>query len=320
MDLISEFLGGHRYFCHWHSGKTLYGNQIKVHNKKEVIKLIEKYNGSENCGISISTFINGMPKLLYLPFDFDSTNLREAFEDAKRLYNTMVGFGYKASFHFSGGKGFHVLIPIVPKHYSKIQLLKAQQFFKRILKLETADEQIFRDIRRIIRIPGTYHMNGNLCDIYMKNDNGNVLDIENLSPPDFSKFKNLGHSINNSSMNNRIYHDYPCVERLINDEDYWHEHHPRGSFEPHWLIRFAWIIEQSYKGRTADEMIEDIEDFRWDDYDKDKTLYNIKYILERGYTHPNCDTLKEMNLCLDKCPYNKEWKARSINDKRQTLS
>ena len=315
MDLISEFQGGRRYFCHWYSGKKQYGNQIKVHSKEEVIKLIEKYNGSENCGISISTFINGMPKLLYLPFDFDAPNLRDAFEDAKRLYNTIVDFGYKASFHFSGGKGFHVLIPIVPRFYSKIQLLKAQQFFKRILNLKTADEQIFRDVRRIIRIPGTYHINGNLCDIYANNEDGKLLDIEKLSPPEYRKFEKLGKNISKSS-NNVIHHDFPCIDKLIKDEDYWHEHHPRGSFEPNWLVRFAWVIEQSYKGKTEDEIVDMIEDFEWDDYDPDKTRYNVRYVLEREYTHPNCDTLRDLCYCLgDECPYNKKWVAKKLNDK-----
>ena len=316
MDLIGEFLGGHRYFCYWYDGKKKYGNQIKVTNKQQVIELIEKHNGVHNCGISISTFINGIPKLLFLPFDFDSPNLRESFDDAKRLYNTLVDFGYKASFHFSGGKGFHVLIPIIPRFYSKLQLLKVQQFFKRILNLKTADEQIFRDVRRIIRIPGTYHINGNLCDVYAENTDGKLLDIEKLSPPEFSKFDNLEKKINTAS-NHVIYHDFPCVDKLIKDEEYWHEHHPRGSFEPNWIIRFAWIIEQAYKGRTEDEMIEDIESFEWDDYDPDKTRYNLRYVLDREYTHPNCDTFKEMGLCLgDECPYNKKWNAKSINDKK----
>jgi hypothetical protein len=290
----------------------MHGNQIKVSSRDEVVDLIKKYNGSENCGISISTFINGMPKILYLPFDFDSPNLRESFEDAKRLYNTMIDFGYKASFHFSGGKGFHVLIPVVPRFYSKVQLLKTQQFFKRILNLKTADEQIFRDVRRIIRIPGTYHMNGNLCDIYMENKKGKLLDLEELSPPDFSKFKSLGNEIKHSSHNNIIHHDFPCVEKLIKDKDYWYENHPRGNFEPDWLIRFAWIIEQSYNGKTEQEMVEDIESFEWDDYDYDKTMYNIKYILEREYTHPSCETFKQKGLCLENCPYNREWKAKKL--------
>lgn len=316
MDLIGEFLGGHRYFCHWHTGKKTYGDQIKVHSKKEVIDLIEQYNGTENCGISISTFINGIPKLLYLPFDFDSTNIREAFEDAKRLYNTIIDFGYKASFHFSGGKGFHVLIPIVPKNYSKLQLLKTQQFFKRILNLTTADEQIFRDVRRIIRIPGTYHMNGNLCEVYEYNDDGKLLDIEKLSPPEFDKFKSLSDKIDTASSNKRIYHEFPCVDKLINDREYWYEHNPKGTFEPHWLIRFAWIIEQSYDGKTEDEMLDEMEEFGWDDFRRDKTLYNMKYILNREYTHPSCDTIRELGFCQEECPYNKEWKAKKLADKK----
>jgi len=312
MDFISEFLGGFRYVCHWHNGRKIYGNQLKVYNREQVIDFIKQYNGLENCGISISTFVNGMPKLLYLPFDFDSPNLRNSFDDAKRLYNTIVDFGYNASFHFSGGKGFHVLIPVVPRSYSKLQLLKTQQFFKRTLNLATADEQIFRDIRRIIRIPGTYHMNGNLCDVYMENKDGTLLDIQKLSPPEFNKFIDLGKNISNSSRNNVVVHDYPCVDKLINDREYWLDNHPRGDYEPDWLIRFAWVIEQAHKGRTVEEMLEDIESFEWDDFDRDKTIYNINYILNNEYTHPNCDTLREKGFCLDDCPYNREWKPKKV--------
>ena len=312
MDMISEFHNGYRYFCYWHSGKKVYGNQVKVYNRDEVIELIKEHNGTNNCGISISTFIDGVPNLLYLPFDFDSIDLRKSFEDAKRLYNSIVDFGYKASFHFSGGKGFHVMIPIVPKFYSKSQLLKAQQFFKKIFNLETADENIFRDTRRIIRIPGTYHHKGNICDIYAENNEGKLLDIENLSPPEMDKFRKLEIDMD-YSYTNKLLHDYPCVEKLIKDEEFWHEHHPRGSYEPHWLIRFAWVIEQSSKGRTIDDILEDIESFEWDDFDRDKTLYNVKYVLEQQYTHPSCDTFKELGYCIPSCPYNKEWKAKRVN-------
>lgn len=315
MDLISEFLGGHRYFCFWYSGKKQYGNQIKVTNRQQVVDLIKQHNGIHNCGISISTFINGIPKLLYLPFDFDSTNLRDAFEDAKKLYNTVVDFGYNASFHFSGGKGFHVIIPVVPKFYSKIQLLRVQQFFKRILNLKTADEQIFRDVRRIIRIPGTYHINGNLCDVYGEFNEGKLLDIEKLAPPEYSKFDKVSN-ISTEEYNNSISHDFPCIEKLIKDKDYWYEHHPRNSFEPNWLIRFAWVLEQSYEGKSEDEIIDMIEEFNWDDYDPDKTKYNVRYILERGYAHPNCATLQDMGFCLNNCPYKKEWKPKRINDQK----
>jgi hypothetical protein len=318
MDIISDFHNGYRYFGYWYSGKKKYGNQIKVSSRDDVIRLIKEHNGTLNCGISISTFINGLPHLLYLPFDFDSNNLRDSFDDAKKLYNTLVDYGYKAIFTFSGSKGFHVLIPVVVKCYSKVQLLGVQQFFKRILNLKTADENIFRDIRRIIRIPGTYHMNGNLCETYMENNEGKLLDIDDLSAPNFSKFDNT--NTNNLYPPQRIIHDYPCVEKLIRDEDYWREHHPRNSFEPNWLIRFAWVIEQSYKGKSIDDIMEDIESFGWDDYDEDKAIYNVKYILEKNYVHPTCDTFKDMGFCLEDCLYNKTWKAKRTNGKIKNIN
>jgi hypothetical protein len=312
MDIISEFANGTRMFAHWYSGKKKYGNQIKVNNKEEVIELIKKYNGIENCGISICSFVNGVPKLLYLPFDFDSSNLRDAFDDAKRLYNFLVDLGYQAMFNFSGSKGFHVIVPIIPKVYTKIQLLKTQQFFKRILKLETADEMIFRDIRRIMRLPGTYHMNGNLCDTYVYNDTGKLLDIESLSPPDFKK--NTIDSFSNIKKPNHImYHDFPCVDRLINDETYWRKHHPRNSYEPHWLIRFAFVIQRMNEGKSDIEIFDEICSFNWDDLDEERTVYNIKYIMDNEYIHPTCNTFQEAGLCLDDCPYKSKWNAKKIN-------
>jgi len=298
MDLISKYLNGYRYFCHWYSGKTLYGNQIKVYNREDVVRLIEKYNGIENCGISISTFVDGMPKLLYLPFDFDSTDLRKSFEDAKKLYNTVVDYGYNASFHFSGGKGFHVLIPVVPKFYTKDQLGRTQQFFKNILNLHTTDTQIFRDIRRIIRIPGTYHMNGNLCDIYLNNEDGELLDIDELSPPQYNKFDPTDFKSYNG--HSHLYHPYPCIEERIVDE------------EPRQIIRFSWVIEKLHEGLSEEEIIKEIETFGWVDYNQDTTLYQIRHIRDNGYVHPNCDTFKALGLCKANCPYNREWHGKKI--------
>ena len=82
--LIDEFLGGYRYFGFWAPN---IGRQYQVWSKEEVISLIEKYNGVANCGISISTFYDGLPYRLFLPLDFDG-NINESLADAVKCYNS----------------------------------------------------------------------------------------------------------------------------------------------------------------------------------------------------------------------------------------
>lgn len=317
MDLISKYEKGYRYFCHWYQGNRNYGNQVKVFSRDQAVELITKWNGIENCGMSISTFVNGVPKLLYLPFDFDSSNLREAFDDAKKLYNMLVNMGYRASFHFSGRKGFHVLVPVKPDFYTKEQLRATQEFFSNILNLKTVDTQIFHDIRRIIRIPGTYHTKtGRLCEILVENDEGVNLDINKLSPPKSKRIDPTNFRIDNKTQKDGIYHDYPCIKKLVRDEEYWIQHHPRGRFEPTQIIRMSWVIELAHEGYTEEEILEEAEEIGWDDFNPNKTLYQIRHVMRNNYIHASCELLQNLGFCLPDCPYRTEWKPRKINNKK----
>ena len=47
---------------------------------------------------------------MILPFDFDSKDLRDAWGDAKKLFNYLVDMGITCVLTFSGRKGFHVLV------------------------------------------------------------------------------------------------------------------------------------------------------------------------------------------------------------------
>ena len=105
-----------------------------------------------NCGISMCSFKDDIPYLLYLPFDFDSYSLEESWQDAKTLYNNMVDEGWDISINYSGYRGFHCLVSVVPKPYARNQILAAQSFYKRYLKLDTCDSNIFGDIRRMAMV------------------------------------------------------------------------------------------------------------------------------------------------------------------------
>lgn len=312
MDLIEDYLNGYRWFCHWSSGdKKKYGNQVRIYNKDEAIEYIEKFNGAENCGISVSTIVDNVPKLLFLPFDFDSSNLKKAFHEASELYNKLVDWDYRASFHFSGGKGFHVIVPVVPKTYTKSQLANCQKFFSSLFNLRTLDKKVTQDRRRIIRIPGTYHIkSGNLCDIYEENEDGELLDIDDIAPPNIRNLNPSKHKIKNKSM--RIDHPYPCIEKMISNEVYCRGMHPENLFEPPQIIRYAWVILRIAQGKSEKEMLREAEE--WDDFDYDHTLYQIRHIARNGKYErpPSCKTLQSLGFCLDNCPYKMKWKPKKL--------
>ena len=302
MDYTEEFLDGYRYFGTW-SSKAKVGMQYKVYSHEDVIEKIQENDSLYNCGLSISTFVHGMPKLLYMPFDFDSTNLEKSFDDAYKLFTFFKDSGYSCMLNFSGKKGFHVLVKTVPKTYGKNQLKSIQVFMKRFLGLETCDEQVFKDIRRLIRIPGTLHMgSGNMCNNLLVHDGDKLFDISEYAPPleneytpdDFKRY---------DSTNGRIYHPYPCVEERIFDK------------EPRQIIRFAWVIEQLKDNKTEEEMLEIPREF-WVDYNPDYTLYQIRHIAEGNYVHPSCDTLQDMGFCLgEECPYYHKWDPTNVTPK-----
>ena len=305
MDIISEFLNGTRYFAYWHNSTvSRYGNQIPVHNKDEVITLIEKYNGIENCGISISTFKKGVPFLLILPFDFDHKELKKPFEDASRLYNFLVDANYSASLNFSGKKGFHVLLKTEPLIYTKHQLREIQEFFIKYLSLKYADLQLIGDIRRIIRIPGTYNTSGYLAKEIASNE-GKLFNLN-----DFTENVIREPLLKPITNGNGLIHPYPCVIKYLKDKNYWLEHHPRHSYEPHWILRFAYAIEELNNNKSPKEITDEMSSFGWYDFDYDTTLYFVNYIREKRYVHPSCDTLRELGFCLKNCVYNRKFEVK----------
>ena len=307
MDLISKYLDGTRYFGIWYNGKngSRYGLQLPVKSRDETVELIKKYNGVENCGISVSTFKDGVPYLLYLSNDFDDKDLRLPFVEAKRLYNFLAKLGFSTSLDFSGSKGFHVIVEVKPNIYTKNQLRSIFYYFRDLLNLTTLDTNTF-DFRRLMRIPWTYHENGQLCRTLVSHS-GDSLDI-NKFLKEIGKFEII-KQYEKLAKNERFItvHDYPCIDKFIRDREYWQKHHPRAKFEPTPIIRFSWVIRNIEKGKSNSEILSEARQFGWDDFDENKTLYNIDYIRKKNYIHPSCATLRLLGYCLDDCPYKKEF-------------
>ena len=314
----SEFLGGYRYVGYWNQGKgkKTCGNQYKVYSSDEVKNLMEIHNGINNCGMSITTFKDGVPYLLYLPFDFDSPNLRTAWDDSSKLFNFLSKQGYEVMINFTGSKGFHVLVKVIPKAYTKNQIRFMQKFMKRYLKLETCDDQIMGDVRRLIRIPGTYHMNGCLCKTICINK-GKLLDISKFTTVDITSLQSISKNIPIKTEELKVKHDYPCVEFYVRNKAYWIKNHPRNSFEPAHKIRFAWAILRIAEKMTDDEIVNLAKSIGWWDFDEYKMRYQLYQIRNMGYINVSCNTLKSDGYCtIVNCPH-LPWKAIPINKWRK---
>ena len=285
-----------------------YGNQVPVSSKKEIVNIIEEHLALDNLAISICTYKDGLPHLLFLPFDFDSEDLKEAWDDASKLYNFCIENNYSSYLTFSGRKGFHVFMLTELKPYSKRQIKDVQNMISDMLKLKTVDNQIMGDIRRLMRIPGTYNIRGGICKVLAYNE-GLSLDLNNLTTIKYEK----DYEPYTPMSTFRSYHKYPCIENLIKNKEYWYKNHPRGKFEPHQVIRFSWAILKLAEGWSMDEIIDEAESFGWDDFDEGKTRWQIEHIDSNQYVPHSCKTLKNLGYCLYKdCKYDTDIRIEDI--------
>lgn len=283
MTNLLEIKPGHpRSIGIWGGGE---GSQERVHSFKDIVRVISEHLGLDEIGLSVCSFNENKPELMFLPFDFDSDDLMESGKEALQLYNHFIRAGYDTHFVFSGRKGWHVYISTIQKTYPKNQIKNAQKYFKTKLKLSTLDENIFGDIRRLMRIPYTYNLRGKrLCE-EVSYSKGTELDLDNLLiQPLYEKYK--------ITYKKKNHHKYPCIEDIIVTDE-----------EPRELIRLTYVALRLDKGWTEDEIIDEIETLGWIDYDEEKCRKKIQYIDNGNYQPLSCRSMIEKEWCTGKCEH-----------------
>lgn len=300
---IGEFLGGYRYFGYWGYGIA---GQKRVWSKSEVIDLIEKFNGVANCGLSISTYFDGIPYRLFIPIDFDG-EISESLNDAVVAFNFLAAIDADMILSYTGGRGFHILVGLKPKPYQSSQVSAFVSWLKLLLNLKTIDERI-RDPRRLIRIPGTYHLgkyksknggyqlvyNGGLSTL-IRYRKGKLLDLDEIVPFYTAPIE---LDINGKERERPIeHHDYPCVEYHL-------EHEP----EPHHIIRYSYVAWLYANGISPQEIFMTLKRryaHKWVDWNDRITAMQITHICKKGSYKPlSCASLQALGYCLGKeCPY-----------------
>lgn len=264
--------------------------RILVSSREEAIKIIERNLGLRHLGISMCAYKNEESYLLFLPFDFDSTDLRESWRDAKNLFNYLVDFGVTCLCTYSGRKGFHIFIKTISKVYPKEQVKNAQIFFRDINGLETLDPQPLGDVSRIMRLPFTYNINGTWCRPIAWND-GFDLDLDDISG--YEEDYKERHSDNEYG---NYEYKRPCIEYLIGNRDYWMKE--RGKYEPSEPVRITWGAMRLWRGDSIEEIIEEARGYNWQDFKEAYVRKKLEYLDGRSYSPYSCEALKQMGYCL----------------------
>lgn len=288
---------GERHFLHWTEAS---GNWHSCESTEDVQRLMHFYNGVENCALSICAFIEENPILLYVPFDFDSETIHVARDEAATLFQFLVNADYDVALHFSGCRGYHVIISVVPKVYTSEQLCACQEYFTDLFGLTTVDHQLFGDMMRRIRIPDTVNMKSKMPCMVVAHHNGKLLDLDEMFPDngygavDVS-FSDVAYAMDGDASTTK--QQYPCLEKLICDRDYWIENHPRHSYEPSDFVRWSFICYRMWQGIKQEDVFNECKSFGWDDWDDSTTAYRIGQIYAKRYFPPSCDTIKRNGYC-----------------------
>ena len=265
-------------------------NQFPVYSEEEIINVIKMHLGFRNIGISVCAYRENEQILLFLPFDFDSDNIYEPWDDADKLFECLVDMDVTCRVNFSGKKGFHVIAETEPKPYPTKQIWATQQFFRDVLGLETMDEKV-HDISRLIRIPWTYNIKGTWCRTIAGHD-GHPLDLDDL-PVEFESYER-----HETYEYGNVEYKRPCVEWLINNKEYWMK--KRGKYEPTEEIRLTWAAIRLWRGDSIDEIIEEAKTYGWNDFDEDIIQKKLEYLDSREWNPHSCDSLKALGYCTDK--------------------
>ena len=284
-DLLEITPGYSRSIGIWGGGE---GSQEKVYSFNDIVRVVSEHLGLDEIGLSVCRFKENKPELMFLPFDFDadSGDLEKSGKEAIVLYNHFTNAGYDTHFTFSGRRGFHVYVSTVKKTYPKQQIKLIQKYFKDKLKLETLDENIFGDIRRLMRLIYTYNIRGKrLCE-EISYSKGKELDLDDIIiiNNDFKKY--------NTKYEKQNYHPYPCIEEIIVTDN-----------EPRELIRLTYVALRLDKGWTEDDIIDEMETFGWIDFNEEICRKKIRYIDGGNYKPLSCKSMMEHGWCPGVCEF-----------------
>ena len=288
--------------------------QFKTSSRREIENAIQKYNGIADCYLSISEhqeidgYVYTFPLFYLMDFDVTtSSNLSDVENEVAISLNWLEDNNLNYQLDFSG-RGYHILIELSQKE--KISNMDFRNFYQYIinrLNLKTLDPMC-SEIMRIKRLPETINMkSGKLCCTLLRH-NGGVLnlftyieDTEYKNNESYYEVKDYECSTGESKFIFPFDTNFkmPCIYDAINKADVNH------------VVRWFWVLLQQRKGKSFKEIFEETKLMGWEDWNAEKTSYQISYTMQNNYLlrcRSRRDEDDKYGICTDECPLRKNIK------------
>jgi hypothetical protein len=258
------------------------GGQITVRSREELLRELERAD-YRDCFIRSHTHEDAKKGILYLMFiDIDlEGRLEEARKGAAETSARIEEmFGVRPHVQFSGAKGYHVILPLEPVRLESADAARtALKLAQTYLSNNLCDRHVAGDVVRIFRIPGTVNTKG------LENEyKGRVVTVQRWDGrrADFSKAKAIPKDV--------IRKAHAEMKRKMEYESGTLRYYVRKIMEygeavrrlPH-RHRHIVVCEMIARGRTDEEIHAFFR--HMDDYNAEKTQYQIEHARRMGYRY-----------------------------------
>jgi len=312
-------------------GREVLSNRVFVTDEKDFYRRIIEAYGIVDIYVSAYSFL--APKAYSsavvdrLFFDFDKQYTSSPYKDVLKLSNWCVEFDLKHCI-LSSGRGFHLHIFTIPLvHDQRSTLANIQQAIVKSLDIHPDPHFLHGNLSVMCRMPFTPNMEvGRLClpipreeflkgPVYVeqfRNRKDGELIIDGSEFLDLEQFVVKERPIRRVSYLDKKKFagsifipeaELPsCIQQILKKKA--PEHYERYYLTTffHWLASFgSYDMEQDQEAGLIEELIQFYSTLEWEDFDENKTRYQVENIVKEKYRMPNCSWVISNGDCPGLC-------------------
>lgn len=277
--------------------------------KEDVLKFVNTYNGIANCYMSVNPYeLDGEKINVHITrayFDFDNYDI----ESVRRFVEYLLNKNIKFEVYLSGN-GHNVYVYC----HGNPQNLRVMQHVLLDEAKVKCDEHVLGDIRRVSRIPNTWHMGAQKFCIPLKVEEighedaskqrfekfiyGNVeLDLNNYKEEDFEYLK--PKIVGNLNISTDVVL-LPCIRNILAKANPRHDERFLLVVYLSDAYRNGISLEYFDKKEICNKIIEFLNKYatHWLDYNPTKTSYWVNNIGQKFDMNVTCVFIRQKGACI----------------------
>jgi len=312
-------------------GREILSNRVFVTGEEDFYRRIAEANGIVDVFVSVYPFL--APKLYSSAlidrvwFDFDRQYTSSPYKDVLKLSNWCAEFNLRHCV-LSSGKGYHIHIFTTPlKVNQRGTLANLQTAIIKSLDIRPDPHFTHGNLQILCRCPFTTNLEANrLClpiprkvllqgavaveeyrnrkDAELIIDGEELLDLEQFVVKD-QPLRRVSYLDKNKFSGSIFVPEAelpPCIQQILKKEA--PEHYERYYLTTffHWLASFgSYDMEQDQEAGLIEELIQFYSTLEWEDFDENKTRYQVENIVKEKYRMPNCSWVISNGDCPGLC-------------------